>query len=78
MKETIHDRIRFIALENHISIRHMERLCNLKRTKISQALSKKSDVSHRTIHQIITTFPQYSLDWLILGHKRRFIINSKK
>lgn len=63
----IHDRLLVIMENENLSVASFERKVGVGRNSIASAIRNKSSISHYTLQNISTTFPQYSIDWIVFG-----------
>ena len=78
MAPVIHNRIEHIIDSERLSISAFERKIGVGRNSISTSLRKKSSISHEVIKKIHVHFPNYSLDWIILGNDNESEVEIKK
>ena len=63
----IHDRIKFIAENEGLSISKLEREIGVGANSLSTTLRRRSSVPHTVIQSLGLKFPKYSISWLVLG-----------
>ena len=63
----IHERIKFIAEKEGLSISKLERELGVGANSLSTTLRRRASVSHTVIQSIALKFPKYSIAWFVLG-----------
>lgn len=64
---TIHERILEIIKKEGLSITVFEKEIGVNQNSLSASLRRESSISHEVIAKISKRFPNYSLNWLVLG-----------
>ena len=67
---TIHERIKQIATTEDLSIAAFEKEIGVNQNSLSASLRRESSISHEVIAKISKRFPNYSLNWLVLGKQQ--------
>lgn len=63
----IHDRIKYIAEQEGLSISKLEREIEVGVNSLSTTLRRRSAVTHTVIQSLALKYPKYSISWLVLG-----------
>ena len=65
--DSIHNRLKKMLLNENISISKFERIIGVGQNSVSTCLRRESSISHNVLQGICAHFPEYSIEWILIG-----------